>query len=116
MIESTREPSGFHVTNPFTSSVEALSRLSARDDKVSDDLIANMFLDVRSDKVSNAEQNSEMLQGSQPNSSRATSDSANSVESTATNLGNVWPPLNASVIASRDWPNSNREQTTISNI
>ena len=34
-----------------------------------------------------------MLQGSQPNTSRASSDSANIVEGTATNLGKVWSPL-----------------------
>ena len=107
-------PSGFHVTNSSTSNVEALSRLSARVENVSDDVIVIMFLDVMSDNVSNAEQNSEMLQGSQPNSSRASSDSANSLEYTPTNL---WPPVYASVIASGagDWPISNREQTTSSN-
>ena len=78
LSEVTRESSSFHVTNPITSIVEALSRLSARVENVSDDVFANMFLDVMSNNVSNAEQNSEMLQGSQPNSSRASSDSANS--------------------------------------
>ena len=69
-----------------------------------------------SDNVSNAAQNSEMLQGSQPNSSRSSSDSANSVDGTATNLNIVWPPLDAFVISLGDWPNLNREQVTSSNI
>ena len=44
------ESSGFHATNPFASEVEVLSRLSTRDENVSDDVIANMFLDAMSDK------------------------------------------------------------------
>ena len=75
-----------------------------------------MFLDVMPDNVSNAEQNSEMLLGSHQHSSRVSLDSANSVEGTVTNFGNVWPPLEASVIALGDWPNSNREQAINSTI
>ena len=75
-----------------------------------------MFLDVMSDNVTNAEKSSEILQGSQPNSSRVSSDSANSGDGTATNIGNVWPPLDTSVIDSGDLLNSNREQATSSNI
>ena len=116
MREKTKESSGSLVTNPRTSIVEALSRFSAHVEKVSDCMFSNMFSDVMSDNVSNALQKTELLQGSQPNSSRASSDSAYSVDDTATNLGNVGPPLNASVIALGDWPNSNREQATSSSI
>ena len=115
--ESTRQSSGFHATNPFASDVEELSRLSARAEIAADDMIANMFLyDVMSDNVSIADQNSQMAYFSQLNSSRASSDSANFVNGTAMNCGNVWPPMNNSAIAWGDWPNSNGEQATSSNI
>ena len=93
-----------------------LSKLRARVENVLDDVIASMFLDVMSYNVSSAAQNSEMLQGSQPNSSQAFSHSANSVEGTVTNPNKAWPPLDASMIALGYWPNSNREQATSSNI
>ena len=116
LVRLSWESNSFHATNSFASEVDALSRLSTRVENVSDDMIANMFLEAMSDHVSNVEQSSEIMQGSQPNSLRASSDSANSVDGTATNLGNVWPPLDALVIALGDWPNSNREQATSSNI
>ena len=68
-----------------------------------------------SDNESDAEQNSEMLQGSQPNTTQASSDSANIAEGTATSLGKVWSPRDTSVIALGNWPNSNRKQGTRSN-
>ena len=115
--ESNRQSSGFHVTNPFASEVEELSGLSARAEIAADDIIANMFLyDVMSDNMSNAEQNSQMAYFSQLNSSRTSSDSANFVNGTAMNCGSVWPPMNNSAIAWGDWPNSNGEQATSSNI
>ena len=115
--ESNRQSSSFHVTNPFASEVEELSGLSARAEIAADDIIANMFLyDVMSDNMSNAEQNSQMAYFSQLNSSRTSSDSANFVNGTAMNCGSVWPPMNNSAIAWGDWPNSNGEQATSSNI
>ena len=115
--ESNRQSSSFHVTNPFASEVEELSRLSARAEIAADDMIANIFLyDVMSDNMSNAEQNSQMAYFSQLNSSRTSSDSANFVNGTAMNCGSVWPPMNNSAIAWADWPNSNGEQATSSNI
>ena len=115
--ESNRQSSSFHVTNPFASEVEELSRLSARAEIAADDMIANMFLcDVMSNNMSNAEQNSQMAYISQLNSSRASSDSAYFVNGTAMNCGSVWPPVNNSAIAWADWPNSNVEQATSSDI
>ena len=115
--ELSRVSSGFHTTNLFASDVEGLSRLSARIETVASlDVIASMFLDVMPDKVSNADQNSEILQFSQPNSSPASSDSANPVVGTDMNPGSIWPSLDASVVTLADWPNPNREQATSSNI
>ena len=115
--ESNRQSSGFHATNPFASDVEELSRLSARAEITADDMIANMFLyDVMSDNVSIADQNSQMAFFSQLNHSRASSDSANFVNGTAMNCGNVWPPMNNSAIDWGDWPNSNGEQAKSSDI
>ena len=115
--ESNRQSSGFHATNPFASDVEELSRLSARAEITADDMIANMFLyDVMSDNVSIADQNSQMAYFSQLNHSRASSDSANFVNGTAMNCGNVWPPMNNSAIDWGDWPNSNGEQAKSSDI
>ena len=115
--ESNRQSSGFHATNPFASDVEELSRLSARAEIAADDMIANMFLyDVMSDNVSIADQNSQMAYFSQLNHSRASSDSANFVNGTAMNCGNVWPPMNNSAINWGDWPNSNGEQAKSSDI
>ena len=115
--ESNRQSSGFHATNPFVSDVEDLSRLSARAEIAADDMIANMFLyDVMSNNMSNAEQNSQMAYISQLNSSRASSDSAYFVNGTAMNCGSIWPPVNNSAIAWADWPNSNVEQATSSDI
>ena len=115
--ESNRQSSGFHATNPFASDVEELSRLSARAEIAADDMIANMFLyDVMSDNVSIADQNSQMAYFSQLNSSRASSDSANFINGTTMNCGNVWPPMNNSAIGWGDWPNSNGEQATSSDI
>ena len=115
--ESNRQSSSFHVTNPFARSVEELSRLSARAEIAADDMIANMFLyDVMSDNVSIADQNSQMAYFSQLNHSRASSDSANFVNGTAMNCGNVWPPMNNSAIDWGDWPNSNGEQAKSSDI
>ena len=94
-----------------------LSRLDIQaEDVSSDDMIASMFLDIISDNVSNAEQNLQMAHSSQPKSSRASVDSADFANVTTKNRDSVWLPLDASVIALGDWPNSNREQATSSNI
>ena len=69
-----------------------------------------------SDNVSIADQNSQMAYFSQLNSSRASSDSANFVSGTAMNCGSVWPPMNNSATDWGDWPNSNGEQDTSSDI
>ena len=65
--------------------------------------------------MSNAQQNSAMVQASQANSSRATADSSNPVNGIAFNSGSIWPPLNAFVTALEDWSTSNREQAISSN-
>ena len=70
--ESNRQTNSFHVTNPFASDVEELSRLSARAEIAAEDMIASRLLcDVMSDNVSIADQNSQMAYFSQLNSSRA---------------------------------------------
>ena len=106
--ESSRQTNSFHVTNPFASDVEEIA---------AEGMIASMLLcDVMSDNESIADQNSQMAYFSQLNSSRASSDSANFVSGTAMNCGNVWPPMNNSAIDWGDWPNSNGEQDTSSDI
>ena len=96
---------------------EVLSRLSIQAEIVSsDDMFASMFLDIMSDNVSNAESNLQMAHSSKPKSSRASVDSADLANCTPINRDSVWPPLDSSVIALGDWPNSNGEQTTTSNI
>ena len=96
--ELSWEYNAFHSTNPFASDVEELHRLCVHVERVTDDLNASI-LDM-SDNVSNVEQNLHIAQASQPNSSRASLDSANPEEGTAVNLSSVWPPLNTSQIAS----------------
>ena len=59
--ELSKESSGFHVTNPTANDVEALLRLGECAENASDDMIANMFFEIMSDNVSNAEQNSAMV-------------------------------------------------------
>ena len=114
--ESNSHPGNFHVTNPFASDVETLSRLSARAETATDDLIASMFLDVTSDNVFNAEQSSQMAHTSRPNSSQASPNRANFVDGPTINLDSVWPSLDASLIAWENKLNSNREQKVSSNI
>ena len=69
-----------------------------------------------SDNLSNVEQNSRIAQSSQQSSSQASSDSAELANKTPMNRNNVWPPLNTSVIMTGDWPNSNKELATSSDI
>ena len=81
------------------------------------DMIADLFLDdVMSDNVSNIEQNSQIARTSQANSSKMSSDSTELANETPMNHTNVWPPLNTSVIVTGDWPNSNKEVATSSDI
>ena len=115
--EASWEIVGFHATNPFARDIEELSTLSTQAEMASPDVIAEMFLDdVMSDNLSNVEQNSRIAQSSQSNSSQASPDSAEIEIGTPMNRTNVWPPLNTSVIATGDWPNSNREIATSSDI
>ena len=98
--ESSRQPSVFHVTNPFASDVEELSRLGAGAETATEDMIAYMFLqDVISDIASNVEQNSEMAYSGQTNFSRRSWDGANFAYSSVMNCGSVWTPMNTSAIA-----------------
>ena len=111
------ESNDFHATNPLASDVEDWRRLGTQVEVAPLDTIANMFLDDDiSDNLSNTEQNLRIAQSSQPNSSQASPDSAELAKETPTNSDNVWPPLNASVIATGDWPNSNRELAVSSDI
>ena len=111
--EAFWETNSFHATNPFASDIEDWYRLSTQVEVAPPDTITNIFLDDEmSDNVSNAEQNLRMAQANQSKSSQASPDSAKIANQTPINNNNVWPPLNASVIATGDWPNSNREVAT----
>ena len=67
--ESFREPSGLHATNPFARNVGTISHSNAHVENTMDAMIANTFLEVMSDNVSNANQNVELASMSQPESS-----------------------------------------------
>ena len=108
--EVPREPNNIHATNPFASGIEDWHRLGTQVEVAPPDAIADMFSDDgMSDNVSKAEQNLRIAQSSHTNSSQASPDSAELANETTINSNNVWPPLNTSVIATGDWPNSNRE-------
>ena len=115
--EASWESDGFHATNPFARDIEELSTLSTQAEIATPEVIADIFLDnLMSDNLSNVEQNSRIAQSSQQSSSQASSDSAELANETPMNRNNVWPPLNTSVIMTGDWPNSNRELATSSDI
>ena len=115
--ETSDEYRGFHATNPFANDIEGLHTLSIQAGMASLNMTADLFLDdVMSDNVPNTMQNSQIAQASQSSSSQASPDSAEIEIGTPMNRTNVWPPLNASVIATGDWPNSNREAATSSDI
>ena len=115
--EASWESDGFHATNPFARDIEELSTLSTQAEIATPDVIADIFLDnLMSDNLSNVEQNSRIAQSSQQSSSQASSDSAELANETPMNRNNVWPPLNTSVIMTGDWPNSNKELATSSDI
>ena len=110
MREIPREPNDFHATNPFASAIEDRHRLGTQVEVTPTDAIADKFLDDgMSDNVPKAEQNLRIAQSSQSNSSQASPDTAELANETPINSNNVRPPLNTSVIATGDWPNSNRE-------
>ena len=110
LCEVPREPNKFNATNPFASDIEDWHRLGTQVEVAPPDAIAGMFSDDgMSDNVSKAEQNFRIAQSSQSNSSQASPDSAELANETPINSNNVWQPLNTSVIATGDWPNSNRE-------
>ena len=114
--ETYRESHSFHANNPFASEVEEWYRLSTRAETAMDDMVTSMFLDhAMWDNVSNAEQNSRITHATQPNSPKASTDSADHANGTPRNRDSVWPPLNTSVIKVRDWLNSNRKRATSSN-
>ena len=114
--EALWETNSFHATNPFASDIEDWHRLSTQIEIAPSDTITNIFLDDEMlDNVSNAEQTLRIAQANQSNSSQASPDSAEFANQTPINNDKVWPPLNASVIATGDWPNSNREVATSSN-
>ena len=115
--ETSLESSEFHATNPFANNIEELHTLSTQAEIAPLDIIADLFLDdVMSDNVSNIEQNSQIARTSQANSSKMSFDSTEIANATPMNHTNVWPPLNTSVIVTGDWPNSNREVATSSDI
>ena len=115
--ETSLESSEFHATNPFANNIEELQTLSTQAEIAQLDLIADLFLDdVMSDNVSNIEQNSQIAHSGQANSSKMSFDSTELANETPMNHTNVWPPLNTSVIVTGDWPNSNREGATSSDI
>ena len=115
--ETSLESSEFHATNPFANNIEELHTLSIQAEIAPLDMIADLFLDdVMSDNVSNIEQNSQIAHTGQANSSKMSFDSTELANETPMNHTNVWPSLNTSVIVTGDWPNSNREVATSSNI
>ena len=115
--ETSLEYSEFHATNPFANNIEELHTLSTQAEIAPLDITADLFLDdVMSDNVSNIEQNSQIARTSQANSSKMSFDSTELANATPMNHTNVWPPLNTSVIVTGDWPNSNREVATSSDI
>ena len=115
--ETSLESSEFHATNPFANNKEELHTLSTQAEIAPLVITADLFLDdVMSDNVSNIEQNSQIARTSQANSSKMSFDSTELANATPMNHTNVWPPLNTSVIVTGDWPNSNREVATSSDI
>ena len=115
--ETSLESSEFHATNPFANNIVELHTLSTQAEIAPLDMIANLFLDdVMSDNVSNIEQNSQIAHAGQANSSKMSFDSTELANETPMNHANVWPPLNTFVIVTGDWPNSNREVATSSDI
>ena len=115
--ETSLESSEFHATDPFSNNIKELHTLSTQAEIAPLDMIADLFLDdVMSDNVSNIEQNSQIARTSQANSSKMSFDSTELANETPMNHTNVWPPLNTSVIVTGDWPNSNREVATSSDI
>ena len=115
--ETSLESSEFHATNPFANNIEELHTLSTQAEIAPLDMIADLFLDdVMSDNVSNIEQKSQIAQTGVANSSKMSFDSTELANETPMNHTNVWLPLNTSVIVTGDWPNSNREVATSSDI
>ena len=84
--EWSGESNAFHATNLFASELEEMYKLSTRAEAAIDDVVTNMFLeDAMSDKVSNAEQNLLITHACQPNTSEASSDSADLTKGTSKN-------------------------------
>ena len=111
------ETNSFHTTNPFASDIEDWHRISILVESTPTNTTTDIFLDDEmSDNISNAEQNLRIAQANQANSSPASPDSAEIANHTPRNTDKAWPPLNTSVIASGDWPNSNREIASSSDI
>ena len=112
MSESFLEPNRFHVTNPFASKIEKLGRSNASAERTMSTQTPTMFSEIMSDYIPNSEQNAEMAAISQPNSSRASPDSATLADGVKnTTRSNAWPPLEVSNYTLDEWPNSNIRQT-----
>ena len=115
--EPSRKPSGLHAATPFARNLETVPRSIAHTDDTTDAMIAKILLDIMPDNLSNADENAEMASASQPESSRDSLDSTNSMDGAeATRQSNVWPPLEITNYSLDGWPNSNNrlanEQTT----
>ena len=93
--EAFWEQSGFHSTNPFASEIEMLSGVNASTGDAVSTMTMKLFSEVMSDYIPKSEQNAEMVAAtSQPNSSRASTDSSNPVDGAETTMqSNAWPPL-----------------------
>ena len=93
LSESFREPCRFHVTIPFASEIEMLSRSNASVEDAMCTMTANMFSEIMSDYMPNPEQNAE-TGGAE-----------------ITSQSNAWPPLKVTDYSLDEWPNSNIRPT-----
>ena len=104
-------PENLHATNPFGSMIENTTRWETLADNLQEPTITNVFSELMSDFIPNAEQNTEMRNAAeQLDSSQASPDSTNPVDGTEnTTRNNAWPPLEVTDYSLEEWPNSNKK-------
>ena len=104
-------PRNFHATNPLGSMIKNTTRWETLTDNLQEPTITNVFSELMSDFISNAEQNTEMTAAAeQLGSSQASPDSTNPVDGTGnTTRNNAWPPLEVTDYNLEEWPNSNKK-------
>ena len=100
----------FHATNPFGSMIENTTRWETLTDNLQEPTITNVFSELMSYFISNAEQNTEMTAVvEQLGSSQASPDSTNPVDGTGKFTRNkAWPRLEVTDYSLEEWPNSNK--------